>query len=377
MRYAVALALVVALAGCGSAPGENSLQRDVEAITAIGVTGVQARVVDGGGDRVAVAGKSDIAAAEPVSPNGFFRIGSVTKSLVATVVLMLVGEGRLTLDDTVQQWLPDMVRDNGNDGNKITVRQLLQHASGIRDTLPDFDTPENYYRFRYQVRTPEQTVAAAMRNAPDFAPGSGWSYANAGYVLLGMIIDKVSERPWYEEVRSRILEPLGLRDTRWPGDSPTLPAPHAKAYQQYELDGPLTDVTEVVDADASGGLLSTTADIGTFYRSLLGGKLLRPEQLALMRTTVPVEGVVGQIWPGIRDGLGLFSVPLSCGGTYWMHNGGQEGYITDTGVTEDGRRSVVVSMSTALAVGDDFMRSKGFEQERAATALVDHALCAE
>ncbi|MEU7144323.1 hypothetical protein ABZ942_33105 [Nocardia sp. NPDC046473] len=120
------------------------------------------------------------------------------------------------------------------------------------------------------------------------------------------------------------------------------------------------------------GFLSTT---GTFYRSLLGGKLLRPEQLALMRTTVPVEGEVGQIWPGIRDGLGLFSVPLSCG--YWMHNGGQEGYVTETGVTEDGRRSVVVSMSAALAVGDDFMRSKGFEQERAATALVDHALCAE
>ncbi|WP_433654132.1 serine hydrolase domain-containing protein [Nocardia sp. CA-128927] len=380
MRYTVvtvALALVVASAGCQSAPAENVLRRDVDAIVAIGVTGVQARVVDGGGDRVAVAGKSDIAAAEQVSPNGFFRIGSVTKSLVATVVLMLVGEGRLGLDDTVQRWLPDMVRGNGNDGDLITVRQLLQHASGIHDVMPDFSTPESYYRLRYEVRTPEQTVAAAIGHAPDFAPGTGWSYANSGYVLLGMIIEQVRKRPWYDEVRSRIIEPLGLRDTRWPGDSPTLPAPHAKAYQQYEVDGPLTDVTEVLDADASDGYLSTTADIGTFYRSLLSGKLLRPERLAQMQATVPVDGVIGQVWPGIRDGLGLFSVPLSCGGTYWMHNGGLEGYITETGVTADGSRSAVVSMSTALAAGEDITRSKGFEQQRAATALVDRALCAE
>ncbi|MEV6559691.1 serine hydrolase domain-containing protein [Nocardia sp. NPDC051756] len=378
MRYAMAvLVLVVALTGCRSAPREDALQRDVDAIVAVGVTGVQARVVDGAGDRLAVAGRSDIAAVEPVSPNGFFRIGSVTKSLVATTVLMLVGEGRLRLDDTVAHWLPDMVRGNGNDGNLISVRQLLQHTSGIHDSLPVTDTAEAYYRLRYQARTPEQTVAAAMQHPPDFAPGTSWSYSNVGYVLLGLIIEQVSKRPWYEEVRSRILEPLGLHDTRWPGDSPTLPDPHAKGYQQYELNGPLTDVTEVVDADASGGYLSTTADIGTFYRNLLGGRLLRPEELALMRTTGPVDHMIGQIWPGIRDGLGLFSVPLSCGGVYWMHNGGQFGYITETGVTEEGRRSVVVSMSTALQAGEDFTHSKGFEQERAVTTLVDHALCAE
>ncbi|PXX71027.1 D-alanyl-D-alanine carboxypeptidase [Nocardia tenerifensis] len=377
MRYAVvtvAFALAVALTGCRAAPGVDALQRDVDAIVAVGVTGVQARVVDGAGDRVAVAGKPDIAAAEPVSPNGYFRIGSVTKSLVATVALMLVGEGRLTLDDPARRWLPDLLRDNDD---TITVRQLLQHTSGIHDSPLETDTAEGYYRTRYQIRTPEQTVEAAMRQPRDFAPGAGWAYSNAGYVLLGLIIEQVSKRPWHEEVRSRIIEPLGLRDTRWPGESPTLPDPHAKAYQQYAPDGPLTDVTEVVDADASDGYISTTADIGTFYRSLLSGNLLRPAQLDSMRATRPVEGVIGQIWPGIRDGLGLFSVPLSCGGIYWMHNGGQYGYITETGVTEDGRRSVVVSMSTALAGGEDFTRSKGFEQERAATRLVDHALCGE
>ncbi|MGW0635390.1 serine hydrolase domain-containing protein [Nocardia salmonicida] len=372
---AVVLALVSVVGGCGVEP--DALQRDVDAIAALGTTGVQARVVDvaAGTDRSRVAGRSDAVTSEQVSPEGHFRIGSLTKTLVATVVLMLVGEERLELDDTVQQWIPEMLHGNGNDGAAITVRQLLQHTSGIHENPPEMATADDYYRFRYQVRDPRETVASAMRHPPDFAPGTGWSYSNVGYVLLGMIIERVVDRPWNDEVRARILEPLGLRDTHWPGDTAVLPAPHARGYQQFEVDGPLIDVTELVDADASAGYLSTTADVGTFYRSLLGGTLLRPEELAQMRITVPVDGVAGQVWPGAGYGLGLFSVPLSCGGTYWMHNGGQTGFLTNVGVTEDGNRSAVVSLSATLAVGEDVTHSKGFAQLRAADELVDHALC--
>lgn len=376
MRYATAavvLTLVLTISGCGAASA--TLQRDVDAIAALGTAGVQARVVGEGSDRTAVAGHSDIDALEEVSPEGYFRIGSLTKTMVATVVLMLVGEGRLSLDDTVERWLPNMVRGNGNDGSSITVRQLLQHTSGIHESPPEMTTAGDYYRLRYQMRDPRDTVASAMRHAPDFAPGTGWSYSNVGYVLLGLIIEQVGNRLWHDEVAARILEPLGLRHTRWPGDAPTLPDPHANGYQQFEVDGPLIDVTELVDADASVGYLSTTADVGTFYRSLLGGQLLRPEELAQMRTTVPVDGVTGLVWPGASYGLGLFSVPLSCGGTYWMHNGGQTGFLTNAGVTDDGTRSAVVSLSATLAVGEDVTESKGFAQLRAVNELVDHALC--
>ncbi|MFD6451671.1 serine hydrolase domain-containing protein [Nocardia sp. NPDC060220] len=378
MRYtilAAVLALVSTVCGCDAEPRADTLRRDVEAIAALGTTGVQARVVGVGTDQAAVAGHSNTSVLAAVSPEGYFRIGSLTKTMVATVVLMLVGERRLSLDDTVQHWLPDMVRGNGNDGAEITVRHLLQHTSGIHESPPEMATAEDYYRLRYQVRDPRDTVAAAMRHAPDFAPGAGWSYSNVGYVLLGLIIEQVANRPWYDEISARILEPLGLRDTRWPGDAPTLPDPHANGYQQFEVDGPLIDVTELVDADASAGYVSTTADVGTFYRSLLGGKLLRPEELAQMRTTVPVEGVTGLVWPGASYGLGLFAVPLSCGGTYWMHNGGQTGFLTNAGVTDDGGRSAVVSLSATLAVGEDVTQSKGFAQLRTVGELVDHALC--
>ncbi|RJO73688.1 class A beta-lactamase-related serine hydrolase [Nocardia panacis] len=382
MRYpllAATLVAALAVGGCGSQPEPDPLQRDVDAIVAVGTAGVQARVVDtvAGTNRTAVAGRADIAAPEPVSPDGYFRTGSLTKTLVATVVLMLVGEGRLTLDDTVQRWLPDMVRGNGNDGTRLTIRQLLQHTGGIHDSPFEIATAEDYYRLRLQTRTPEETVAAAMAHAPDFAPGSGWAYANVGYVLLGLIIEQVVHHPWHDEVRARILEPLGLRDTRWPGDDPALPAPHAKGYQQFEVDGPMVEVTELVDADASGGYLSTTEDIGIFYRNLLGGKLLRPDELKMMRTVVPVSGPTALAWPGAGYGLGLISVPLSCGGTYWMHNGGQTGYLTNAATTEDGSRSAVVAMSGTLAVGDDITHSKGFAQLHLANELIDHALCAK
>lgn len=380
MRYAmaavVALALVVSACG-GSATGDG-LQRDVDAVVAVGTTGVQARVVDtaAGINRVAVGGRADIAVAEPVPADGYFRVGSLTKTMVATVVLMLVGEGRLALDDPVQLWLPDMLRGNGYDGNQITIRHLLQHTSGIRDAPLDMLTAEDYHRLRYRVRTPQQVLASTVQHAPDFAPGGGWSYSNTGYVLLGLVIEQVAHRPWHAEVSARILEPLGLRNTRWPGDDPTLPTPHAKGYNQFEVDGPMVEVTELIDADASGGYLSTTEDIGVFYRSLLGGKLLHPAELDRMRSTVPVDEVTDKAWPGARYGLGLFSVPLSCGGTYWMHNGGQTGYLTNAGVTESGSRSAVVSLTGTLAVGgEDITRSAGFAQLQAANQLIDHALC--
>ncbi|MEU4646266.1 serine hydrolase domain-containing protein [Nocardia fluminea] len=176
MRYtilAVVLASALTVSGCGGEPDASTLQRDVGAIVALGTTGVQARVTGAGTDRTAVAGHSDAVAMEDVSAEGYFRIGSLTKTMVATVVLMIVGEHRLSLDDTVQQWLPEPFYSNRIDVERITVRQLLQHTSGIHESPPDIATAEDYFRLRYQARDPRDTVVSALRHAPDFAPGAG------------------------------------------------------------------------------------------------------------------------------------------------------------------------------------------------------------
>lgn len=375
----LANAAVTAAAAPATASGPASgytqalLDRDTGAVRAVGLTGVQARVTTAGGRHfVATSGVSDLDSRRPVAPDGYFRIGSTNKTLVATVVLQLAGEGRMTLDDTVERWLPGLVRGNGNDGTRITIRQLLQHTSGIYDgDYPTIDSAQEYPAHRYEVHTPEQIVAAALRHEPDFRPGERWSYANTGYVLIGMIIERVTGRAWHREVQDRIVRRLGLRHTIWPGTWPGLPKPHASGYTRFAPGEALVDTTRLVDADASGGYLSTTADLDRFVRALFDGTLLDARQLAQLRDTVPVDAQTDAVWPGARYGLGIFSRPLPCGGIAWLPSGDQLGYRTRTGVTADGRRSAVVSMSSQLI---DSWESV-IAVEDAARALIDHALC--
>ncbi|MEU9788770.1 serine hydrolase domain-containing protein [Streptomyces phaeochromogenes] len=122
------------------------------------------------------------------------------------MVLQLVGEGRLSLDDTVGHWLPGVVSGNGNDGSAITVRQLLQHTSGLFDyttDFPEFESTAGYQADRSTTWTPDRLVAIAMRHTPEFAPGDGWSYSNTNCILAGMIIQKATGHTWDQEVTAR------------------------------------------------------------------------------------------------------------------------------------------------------------------------------
>jgi D-alanyl-D-alanine carboxypeptidase len=125
------------------------------------------------------------------------------------------------------------------------------------------------------VRRPEQIVAAAMKFKPLSAPGQEWHYSNTGYLILDLIIQRVTGNPWYDEVQARIVRPLGLRHTIWPGGQPGLPTPHSQGYTRFAPEaGGLVDTTQLVDADASGGYLSTTADLDRILRALFDGRLL-------------------------------------------------------------------------------------------------------
>ncbi|MFD7616317.1 serine hydrolase domain-containing protein [Streptomyces sp. NPDC059802] len=356
----------------GPSPVER-LRQDTEAIHALGISGVQARMIaPDGRQSVATSGTADLDTGRPVPSDGYFRMASTSKTLVATVVLQLEAKSRLSLNDTVDHWLPGVVQGKGNDGSRITIRQLLQHTSGIHDDLPGYTTPEEYYQQRHDVYGPEQLVTRAMAHAPDFPPGKGWAYSNTGYVLLDMIIQKATGQPAHQEIEDRILLPLGLDQTRWTGTSPTLPRPHAQAYQLF---GPasVVNVTDQVPMDHENlSWVTTTRDENRFLRALLAGRLLPTRQLVEMKQTVPVSAEVQQLWPGGRYGLGLVERPLACGETYWGHEGGDGGFITLNGVTDDGRRSAVVSMSEARGDTPEHI----LDQENAASVLIDHALCA-
>jgi D-alanyl-D-alanine carboxypeptidase len=368
-------AALLASATAAPAAADSRLRRDTDAIRATGVTGVLVRVVGPGGENtVATSGVADLRTGRPVAPGGYFRIASVTKTFTATVVFQLAAEHRLSLADTVEHWLPGLVRGNGNDGRKITIKELLAHTSGIQDDIPSPESAADYYAHRYDVYTSEQMVARATAHPPLFPAGTQWQYSNVGYIILGMVIEKVTGHRWDTEIRDRVLRPLGLRHTYWPGLAAGLRAPHAEGYLSFAGDG-LVDVTVARDAYAAssaGGLVSTSDDLNRFFTALVGGRLLRPAELAEMERTMPVAGTLARLWPGARDGLGLFSRPLSCGGIYWTHAGDMPGYMTRNGYSADGRRGVVVSMS--------FEPTESFErvqaQDDAAATLIDHALCA-
>ncbi|GAA3106403.1 D-alanyl-D-alanine carboxypeptidase [Streptosporangium carneum] len=322
------------------------MQRDLDAIRDAGAVGVQARVVSPRGELSAASGTATLGRDVPVPLDGHFRIGSNTKTFTAAVILQLEAEGHLSLSDRVERWLPGLVRGNGNDGAAITVRNLLQHTSGLHDHPHDVEqemrTEAGFHRHRFARTPPEQVVALSVAHPPVFAPNSGWGYANVNYILAGMVIEKATGHSWREEVRRRIIAPLELRHTTLPGDSPSLPEPHVEGYTQDAQSSRLFRSTEV--SLGWGGpaaeIVSTTDDLGRFWRALLGGRLLPRTQLRKMTTTVPT-GV-----PGWEFGLGMAQRRLSFGIPVWSHAGGTPGFVTDNAVTPDGLTSVIVSRST-------------------------------
>ncbi|MFG1603706.1 serine hydrolase domain-containing protein [Actinoplanes sp. NPDC049265] len=355
------------------APDRAELRDAVGDLRALGVTGAQAEVRDGRRRVVVGGGVADRRTGRPMMDDGHFRIGSDTKTFVAVTVLQLVGEGRLSLDDEVDRLLPDVLAGHGNEGRGVTVRQLLQHTSGIfnyTEDLPELRSAEAFRAGRYKHYDLEQLVAIATRHEPLFAPGTHWSYSNTNYILAGLIVEKVTGRPWDEEVRARILRPLGLHDTSFPGDRPGIPRPSARAYQQFAPDGPLLDVTDLNStvAGPAGGLVSTTDDIARFWQALQRGQLLGPREMAAMHRTVLAE-TVQDVRPGLRYGLGVFQVPNDCGG-YWGHPGDVPGTSMVQGVTPDGHKVTVLYRTTGLADP-----GKSAAMDARSFALLDTTLC--
>jgi D-alanyl-D-alanine carboxypeptidase len=390
----LATTTILGTAGAGVVPEVSAdrrsgiratLQRDADRLLDYGAPGVLVGLDTRGKDITVRSGFGDVDARTPVPWNARFRIGSYTKTFVAATLLHLAGDGRLTLDDTVERWLPGVVTGNGNDGSTITVRQLLQHTSGLPEYLhgmPNLFNQKDFERTRFTSVTAEQAVALAMTMKPEFAPGTRWSYSNTNYMLAGMIIERVAGHTWQQEVQDRIIRPLGLRHTYTPGTSPGIPRPHAVGYERF----PGPDATEddpkygeAIDATllnpswggAAGEMISTVDDANRFLRALIGGKVLRPAQLAEMLATVPTNADFEKNWPGVRYGLGIMFVPNSCGGS-WTHGGDIHGFKTRNGVTTDGSRSVMVSINT-----DSLKRKPGLPAPtRDVTVdLVEHALC--
>ncbi|MEU1374464.1 serine hydrolase domain-containing protein [Streptomyces triculaminicus] len=316
-----------------------------------------------GAVRFTTAGVADVRTGRRILPADRFRAGSITKTVIATVVLQLVAEHRLGLDDPVTRHLPadaaatlrrpgyerpgpDGPEHDGPEGDRpehdrpVTVRQLLGHTSGLFSYTDDSAFfgrvfGAGFAAHRYERHTADTLLRTALAHPAYAPPGSGYRYSNTDYLLLGMVVRQVTGRSYAAEARRRVITPLRLTGTSFPGVRTTLPAPHGRAYSPSGpgRDDGVTDVTDLNPsaAGAAGELVSTLPDLNRFFAALLGGDLLPPAQLRAMRDTTASGG---------RYGLGLFPVRLPCRRTVWGHNGEINGSYVQTLATADGRRVV-------------------------------------
>ncbi|SDY95034.1 serine hydrolase domain-containing protein [Bacillus sp. 166amftsu] len=314
----------------------------------LGYPGILAKTSEGGKTWSYAAGIADLSTKKPMKTDFRFRIGSVTKTFTATVVLQLAGENRLNLDDSIEKWLPGVIQGNGYDDKQITIRQLLNHTSGIAEYTrsKDFnmmDTKKSY--------TAEGLIKMGISMPPDFAPGKSWSYSNTGYVLLGILIEKVTGNSYAEEIENRIIEPLELSNTFLPGNSSVIPGTkHARGYIQLDGASEPKDVTYYNPSmgSSAGDMISTADDLNKFFSCLLGGNLLKEQQLKQMLTTVPTgTDELGDY------GLGIFKIKLSNGVSIWGHGGTIPGFVTFAGGTLGGKHTLAVNLNSLKADSPD------------------------
>jgi D-alanyl-D-alanine carboxypeptidase len=334
------LAVIAAPAAATAAPEEADrvgLQRRLDDVVAAFAVGALAEVRDEHGVWRGTSGVAELGTTRAVPVDGRFRAGSITKTFVATVALQLVGEGRLRLDDTVEAWLPGVVPD----GQRITVRHLLNHTSGLYDVVRTLPMPpsQEFLDNRWRTWTAAELVQRAVANPPTFEPpGSAYAYSNTGYLLLGQIIEKVTGQSYGDEIERRVIQPLRLSGTSLPGPSPEIPGPHPHGYVPKDSEMNLIDYTEMNPSvmGAGGELISTTSDLNRFFAALLGGRLLPGHPFDEMRT----PGVEGALY-----GLGLFWRDTSCGVRVYGHDGDALAYQSWSFSTEDRRHQVTVALT--------------------------------
>ena len=369
MRLPGVIGVVAALLVSAAPARAASLPTDMQALVGAGAPGVVVLARSGTHSLRLAAGVADRAHGTPMRIGDRFRVGSVTKTFVAAVVLQLVGEGKLSLDDSVEKWVPGLVPR----GDAITVRELLNHTSGLFDYLNDGDNTvlEPYLKGDLgHVWAPRAIVGVATKHPPHFPPGGGWAYTNTGYIVLGLIVEAATGDTLAAELRRRLFVPLGLTRTSLDA-SPRIAGRHAHGYYHFPHK-PLIDVTGVSPslAWAAGGIVSTVGDLAQFYRALLQGRVVSPDLLQAMETTTSM-GVAGEDY-----GLGLWETRtlgfartfrLSCADRAWGHDGDFPGYLTYAFNSADGQRQAIV------AVNDDALSKRA---ARAVSRVVGTAFCA-
>lgn len=322
---------------------QEALGTRLDAVVASGVPGALALVVDGTETVGVASGVANRSTGRPLLVTDRFRAGSITKTFVAALVLQLVEEGSLELDATVESWLPGLV------SREITVRQLLSHTSGLADyvddeeivTGPDLD--------------PMTLSQRALARAVIAAPGQRYAYASTNYLVLGLLVERVTGDTVAHQLATRIFRPLRLHETTF---TPGVADLDVHGYERRVYDGIVSgEPTDTEGRSASwawsaGAVVSTAHDLAAFLAALVQGRIV---QRPLVERMLPASGY----------GLGVAAFPTRCG-TALGHTGNVGGYVSAAWVRPDGHRAAVV-MANLYPLAP--------ESDAAVHELLDYAFC--
>ncbi|CAM5505126.1 serine hydrolase domain-containing protein [Streptomyces griseorubiginosus] len=337
-----------ATAHTASGPDAKALRAAIAGLPDADATAALVRVGGRDGRWRGSAGVHDLESGRPADPDARFRAGSTTKVVTAATVLRLAAEGRIDLDGPVQRHLPGVL---GSRFQPVTVRQLLNHTSGIPAGDGLGTTFEELYARRFETLDPQRVAASAGAKEPEFDPGKRQHYLNINYTFLGLLIERVTGRPYASEATRLVLAPAGMRDTYFPGTDPRILGPHNQGYQAVRrADGTteLLDVTEWNQADrfAAGDMISTTADLERLLTGLFRGRIV-PRPLMRELFAVPAD-ITGASYSA--GGLQRYE---SGGTVYWVKTGGRYGYNSAIAGTCDLRRTIVYSVNSTDAKSED------------------------
>ncbi|MER7464544.1 serine hydrolase domain-containing protein [Streptomyces sp. NPDC097981] len=320
-------------------------------------TAALVRVSGTSGSWVGSSGVADVRTGRKAMDDARFRAGSVTKTFTAAVVLQLAAEGKVDLDKPVQEYLPGLLPGGPKGFEPISVRQLLNYTSGIQPADGPGDSFEAQYAHRFDVVDPHTLIAEAAAKGPEFRPGEKQHYLNIDYTVLGVLIEKLTGTTYEQALSTRILKPLGLRRTSVPARAENrLAGPHHHGYQAVGQPGggtSLVDVTEWNSSSnwAAGDLISTTSDLEKFTQALFGGRVVPKAQLEEMFTVPAVKDSESGEDAVQTAGMKRFVLPDRT--VVYGKTGSRYGYSTVIGGTRDLSRTLVYSVNSTDAKGQD------------------------
>lgn len=340
-------------------PNHHQYRTLINDMTSSGVVGVTMSVYhEQTGIWVGASGKADLHNNMDMQACNISRVGSTVKMFTATTVLKLAEEGKLNLDDKISAYLQGDVIDKIENADKATIRQLLQHSSGIYNYIQNLKFQTASLNDFIREWKPDDLLQYAYGQKAYFQPGEDVRYSNTGYIMLGMLIEKIEGKPFYKVFEDKIFNPLGLSMTKFAAED-HIPSGTIRGYIDMYSNLEVVESTYFSGWDyytADGGLISNPYDLNVFFRALMNGQIINTNSLDQMLTWKTPNEADPAFFP-ISYGLGIFKIDTDKGVAY-MHSGDAVGYYANMLYFPDDKTTIVYAVNSNYGKIDQFVSTK-------------------